>query len=134
VSERVAPSFLRSVITYDDVILRSLSVYFVLCFSFLFYPLSTADTTTTHIFLYIKSGLCPDNLFFHAVTCQLVKLELEALNFVVNFATVEVEGGAAKEGTWEGLRRKYWHGREEYYLPGERTLSHLIFLVNQHLI
>ena len=28
-----------------------------------------------------------------------------------------MEGGAADEGTWEGLRRKYWHGRTEYYLP-----------------
>lgn len=28
-----------------------------------------------------------------------------------------MEGGAADDGTWEGLRRKYWHGRTEYYLP-----------------
>lgn len=28
-----------------------------------------------------------------------------------------MEGGAADAGTWEGLRRKYWHGRTEYYLP-----------------
>ncbi len=64
------------------------------------------------------NGLAPDNIFFHAVTCQLVKLELESLGFdPVDFATVEVEGGVAEEGTWEGLRRRYWHGRTEYYLP-----------------
>ena len=22
-----------------------------------------------------------------------------------------------KESEWEGVRRKYWHGREQYYLP-----------------
>lgn len=104
----------------------SLSLHCILLFSSS--PLSTLNATT-HTFLYIKSGLCPDNLFFHAVTCQLVKLELEALNFAVDFATVEVEGGAAKEGTWEGLRRKYWHGRAEYYLPGKRTLSRLMFFL-----
>lgn len=29
----------------------------------------------------------------------------------------QVEGGAADEETWAGVRRRYWHGREEYYLP-----------------
>jgi len=88
----------------------------------LFSPFNTATHTS------LKLGLCPDNLFFHAVTCQLVKLELEALKFAVDFATVEVEGGAAEEGTWEGLRRRYWHGREEYYLPGKLSLKVSLFL------
>jgi hypothetical protein len=38
------------------------------------------------------------------------------LTLITLFQT-QVEGGAADEGTWEGLRRKYWHGRTEYYLP-----------------
>uniref|UniRef100_A0A7S1IDL9 Protein arginine N-methyltransferase 2 n=1 Tax=Eutreptiella gymnastica TaxID=73025 RepID=A0A7S1IDL9_9EUGL len=60
------------------------------------------------------NGLCPNNVFFHGVACQGVQLELERLQFEVEFRTVDID---VDEKTWEGVRRKYWHDRKEYYLP-----------------
>ena len=61
------------------------------------------------------NGLAPDNLFFHGVACQCVKLQLAALGLDSEFAQCQFQG--VKEKDWEGVRRKYWHGRETYYLP-----------------
>ena len=49
------------------------------------------------------NGLCPDNIFFHGVACNVVKLGLEGLGFDVEFAPCEIKVG---EGEWEGVRRK----------------------------
>jgi len=59
------------------------------------------------------NGLCPDNIFFHGVACNVVKLELEGMGFEVDFvgAEIKVDGKA-----WEGVRRKYWHF-DYYYFP-----------------
>ncbi len=67
------------------------------------------------------NGLAPDNLFFHGVACNVVKLQLSKLNLDTEFlqcqmtAPPDQDTTAAK--TWEGIRRKYWHGRDVYYLP-----------------
>ena len=37
------------------------------------------------------NGLCPDNIFFHGVACNVVKLGLEALGFEVEFAPCEIQ-------------------------------------------
>ena len=59
------------------------------------------------------NGLCPDNIFFHGVACNVVKIQLERVGFEVEFAKCEIQ---IKEGAWEGVRRKYWHF-DEYFLP-----------------
>ena len=60
------------------------------------------------------NGLAPDNLFFHGVACQCVKLGLSQLGLDSDFLSCEIQ---VKDEVWEGIRRKYWHGRDTYYLP-----------------
>eukprot|EP00667_Euglena_gracilis_P004338 EG_transcript_4355 len=60
------------------------------------------------------NGLAPKNVFFHAVACQNVQLELQHLGFEVEFRSVDIE---VDDQTWEGVRRKYWHDRKQYFLP-----------------
>jgi hypothetical protein len=60
------------------------------------------------------NGLAPDNLFFHGVACNCVKLQLAQLGLDVEFLPCEIQ---VKDAEWEGIRRKYWHGRDTYYLP-----------------
>jgi protein arginine N-methyltransferase 2 len=60
------------------------------------------------------NGLAPDNLFFHGVSCQCVKLFLSQLGMDSEFLQCEIQ---VKDEEWEGIRRKYWHGRDTYYLP-----------------
>jgi protein arginine N-methyltransferase 2 len=61
------------------------------------------------------NGLCPDNIFCHGVICQVVKLELESLGFSsVDFWQCQI---IPPTNEWDGVKRKYWHGWETYYLP-----------------
>jgi hypothetical protein len=60
------------------------------------------------------NGLAPDNLFFHGVACQCVKLQLGQLGLDSEFLPCEIQ---VKDSVWEGIRRRYWHGRDTYYLP-----------------
>jgi len=60
------------------------------------------------------NGLAPDNIFFHGVACQCVKLQLSQLGLDSEFLPCEIQ---VKDEVWEGVRRKYWHGRDTYYLP-----------------
>lgn len=60
------------------------------------------------------NGLAPDNIFFHGVACQCVKLQLSQLGLDSEFLPCEIQ---VKNEEWEGIRRKYWHGRDTYYLP-----------------
>jgi hypothetical protein len=60
------------------------------------------------------NGLAPDNLFFHGVACNCVKLQLGQLGFDGEFMSCEIQ---VKDDVWDGIRRKYWHGRDTYYLP-----------------
>lgn len=60
------------------------------------------------------NGLAPDNLFFHGVACQCVKLQLAHLGLEAEFLPCQIQ---VKESAWDGVRRKYWHGRDTYYLP-----------------
>jgi type IV protein arginine methyltransferase len=64
------------------------------------------------------NGLAPDNLFFHGVACQCVKLQLASLGLDSEFAPCELQGSNVNDPTvWENVRRRYWHGRDTYYLP-----------------
>lgn len=60
------------------------------------------------------NGLAPDNIFFHGVACQCVKLQLSQMGLDCEFLPCEIQ---VKDSVWEGIRRKYWHGRDTYYLP-----------------
>ena len=60
------------------------------------------------------NGLAPDNIFFHGVACNCVKIQLEQLGLDTEFAQCQIH---VKEKDWQGVRRPYWHGRETYYLP-----------------
>jgi protein arginine N-methyltransferase 2 len=89
------------------------------------------------------NGLAPDNIFFHGVgkivsqnvmhdssighehtfiyllfvrrlACQCVKLQLGQLGLHAEFLPCELQ---VEDSVWEGIRRKYWHGRDTYYLP-----------------
>jgi hypothetical protein len=60
------------------------------------------------------NGLAPDNIFFHGVACQCVQLQLSSLGLDCEFLPCEIQ---VKDEVWEGIRRRYWHGRDTYYLP-----------------
>lgn len=60
------------------------------------------------------NGLAPDNLFFHGVACQCVKLQLHQLGLETEFLPCEIQVNSKE---WEGIRRRYWHDRDTYYLP-----------------
>ncbi len=61
------------------------------------------------------NGLAPDNLFFHGVACQVIKLQLARLGLDAEFLQCEIQ--VNDDAVWEGVRRKYWHNRDVYYLP-----------------
>ncbi|KAL3817400.1 hypothetical protein ACHAXA_011029 [Cyclostephanos tholiformis] len=64
------------------------------------------------------NGLAPDNLFFHGVACSCIKAQLSHMGLDAEFAQCEISSNAAgADETWEGVRRRYWHGRSTYYLP-----------------
>lgn len=48
------------------------------------------------------------------VACQCVKLQLAHLGLEAEFLPCQIQ---VKESAWDGVRRKYWHGRDTYYLP-----------------
>jgi type IV protein arginine methyltransferase len=61
------------------------------------------------------NGLAPDNLFFHGVACQVIKLQLSKLGLETEFLRCEIQ--VNNDTVWEGVRRKYWYNRDVYYLP-----------------
>ncbi|KAL7502086.1 hypothetical protein ACHAWX_000452 [Stephanocyclus meneghinianus] len=60
------------------------------------------------------NGLAPDNLFFHGVACNCIKMQLSHLGLDTEFLPCDIQ---VDEKVWDGVRRKYWHGRDTYYLP-----------------
>ena len=78
------------------------------------YYLQTYIAPNAHLMHRCSNGLAPDNLFFHGVACNCVKIQLSHLDLDSEFAQCEIQ---VKEKEWEGVRRKYWHGRSTYYLP-----------------
>ena len=73
------------------------------------YPFSVSQEIRSRY----SNGLAPDNLFFHGVACNCVKIQLSHLGLETEFAQCEIQ---VNEKEWEGVRRKYWH-RDTYYLP-----------------
>ena len=64
-------------------------------------------------------GMCPFNLFFHGVACELVKTELASLGLRTTFVPLQIEIDKDKE--WKGVNRPYWQ-RDVYYLPIARLM------------
>jgi len=62
------------------------------------------------------NGLCPRNIFFHGVVCEVVRLELAALGLECSFANVEISDDVLKRETWAGVSERYFW-RQNYYLP-----------------
>jgi len=60
------------------------------------------------------NGCCPDNLFFHGVACEVIKLELQELSISCAYQQMDVNVTDAK--IWEKVRRRYWY-RNSYYVP-----------------
>ena len=59
------------------------------------------------------NGMCPFNIFFQGVACELVKTELAALGFRIIFIPLQID---LDKSAWDGVKRKYWIG-DTYYLP-----------------
>ena len=70
------------------------------------------------------NGLCPHNVFFHAVCCEVVKLELQSIKFEVHFEPVDMDKlqqqakteDVLKESTWKEVKAKYWF-MDTYHVP-----------------
>ncbi len=60
------------------------------------------------------NGLSPDNIFFHGVACEIVRLELQSLGMASRFIQMSVD--ATRDSTWTGTARRYFHNNT-YYLP-----------------
>lgn len=61
-----------------------------------------------------SNGLAPDNLFFHGVACNCIQSQLSHLGLETEFLPCQIQ---VDEKVWDGVGRKYWHGRDTYYLP-----------------
>lgn len=48
------------------------------------------------------------------LACQCVKLQLAQLGLDSEFLPCQIQ---VDDSVWDGVRRKYWHGRDTYYLP-----------------
>eukprot|EP00529_Nitzschia_sp_RCC80_P023267 CAMPEP_0113444748 /NCGR_PEP_ID=MMETSP0014_2-20120614/2828_1 /TAXON_ID=2857 /ORGANISM="Nitzschia sp." /LENGTH=476 /DNA_ID=CAMNT_0000335773 /DNA_START=192 /DNA_END=1622 /DNA_ORIENTATION=- /assembly_acc=CAM_ASM_000159 len=62
------------------------------------------------------NGLAPDNLFFHGVACNVIKLQLSRQGLDSEFLQCQMEAPNSSK-IWQDVRRRYWHGRDTYYLP-----------------
>mmetsp|Transcript_9146 Transcript_9146/g.16035 ORF Transcript_9146/g.16035 Transcript_9146/m.16035 type:complete len:188 (+) Transcript_9146:702-1265(+) len=62
------------------------------------------------------NGLCPRNIFFHGVCCQVVQLQLSHMGIEANFHACELQADANADDTWDGVKRRYWWN-DTYYLP-----------------
>jgi hypothetical protein len=45
----------------------------------------------------------------------VIRLQLDKLGFDSEFLQCQIQVNDDK--VWDGVRRKYWHGRDVYYLP-----------------
>jgi len=60
------------------------------------------------------NGMCPGNVFFQGVACEVVRLEMLTLGLECAFHRLEVDAG--NDETWKGIAKRYFHA-SDYYLP-----------------
>lgn len=66
------------------------------------------------------NGLCPENIIFQGVACQVIKLELEEMpggGFETDFYPMSVD--CKDDSLWEGTPFRYYF-RNDYHLPVSR--------------
>ena len=68
------------------------------------------------------NGLCPGNIFFHGVACQVVQLELAGMGLEAEFIPCEFSGPQLDSEQWDGVKRSYYWS-DTYYLPLCRMLG-----------
>lgn len=108
----IMPNLIKEGLSFDGIFYDTYGEHFTDLEDF---QLSVSKTLQKPDGIYsFFNGLAPDNLFFHGVACQCVKLQLAHLGLESEFAPCEIR---VNENEWVGCRRKYWHGRETYYLP-----------------
>lgn len=60
------------------------------------------------------NGMCPNNIFFQGVACEVVRLDLENMGLQCEFHGMEVDSG--DDGVWKDIARRYFSSNC-YYLP-----------------
>jgi hypothetical protein len=65
----------------------------------------------------VSTTILYSNLFLPRlfIACNVVRLQLGKLGFDSEFLQCQIQVNDDK--VWDGVRRKYWHGRDVYYLP-----------------
>ncbi|GAA51339.1 arginine N-methyltransferase 2 [Clonorchis sinensis] len=73
---------------------------------------SDGETKTGRYSYY--NGVCPDNVFFHGVACETIRLHLKRLNVECIFEPISVDVSDPK--LWKDLSNRYWYF-DTYFLP-----------------
>ncbi|CAH8564890.1 unnamed protein product [Schistosoma turkestanicum] len=60
------------------------------------------------------NGLCPDNVFFHGVACETMRLHLKRLGISCTFDPIAVD--VADQELWKDVSQRYWYF-DTYFLP-----------------
>ncbi|CAH8632095.1 unnamed protein product [Heterobilharzia americana] len=60
------------------------------------------------------NGLCPDNVFFHGVACETMRLHLNRLGISCVFDPIAVD--VADQEIWKDVSKRYWYF-DTYFLP-----------------
>eukprot|EP01147_Barroeca_monosierra_P009872 gene9872-2062_t len=60
------------------------------------------------------NGICPDNFFFHAVACQVLKIQLQELGFYTNFQPMGIE--CHDDKAWKNVKFRYFED-DTYHFP-----------------
>jgi protein arginine N-methyltransferase 2 len=110
----VIPQLIQEGVKVDGIFYDTYGEHFLDLEDFHSHALPELLDTPNGVYSFFN-GLAPDNLFFHGVACQCVKLQLASLGFESEFVPCEIT--VPEQDEWEGIRRKYWHGRDTYYLP-----------------
>ena len=60
------------------------------------------------------NGVCPDNLIFQGVACEVLKQHLASLGFSTEYHTCEIDSGNSQ--VWKDTKFRYY-ARSDYFLP-----------------
>lgn len=60
------------------------------------------------------NGICPNNIIFQGVACEVIKMDLEKLGFTTEFTCCDISSG--DDQTWEHTAFRYYV-RSDYHLP-----------------
>ncbi|THD19308.1 Arginine N-methyltransferase 2 [Fasciola hepatica] len=60
------------------------------------------------------NGVCPDNVFFHGVACETIRLHLKRLGIDCTFEPFPVQ--VSDPELWNNLSQRYWYF-DTYFLP-----------------